>query len=154
MDMGRKIEMLRKEKGMTLEELGDKVGVGKSTVRKWENGMIANMRRDKIAKIANALGVSPAYLLGWHEDDASAEIVLTAQEKVMLKKYRTLDNRGKSSVDVVLDTEYRWAMNEEREDIIDYLYLGKVATALTAQSPTLLPTGFGLYSWNISSPPD
>ena len=52
MDMGKKIETLRKMKGMTLEELGERVGVGKSTVRKWENGMIANMRRDKIAKIA------------------------------------------------------------------------------------------------------
>ncbi len=67
MDMGQKIKRIRKEKGMTLEELGNKVGVGKSTVRKWENGIIANMRRDKIAKIADALGCSPSYLMGWTE---------------------------------------------------------------------------------------
>ena len=67
MDMGKKIETLRKMKGMTLEELGERVGVGKSTVRKWENGMIANMRRDKIAKIAAALDVTPAHLMGWDE---------------------------------------------------------------------------------------
>lgn len=67
MDMGDKIRELRTKKNMTLEQLGDLVGVGKSTVRKWENGMIANMRRDKIAKIADALGVSPAYLMGWDE---------------------------------------------------------------------------------------
>ena len=48
--MGTRIKNLRSENNMTLEELGNKVGVGKSTVRKWENGMIANMRRDKIAK--------------------------------------------------------------------------------------------------------
>lgn len=58
MEMGQKIKKIREEKGMTLEELGNKVGVGKSTVRKWENGIIANMRRDKIAKLANALGCS------------------------------------------------------------------------------------------------
>ena len=64
-NMGDRIKRLRSENNMTLEELGNRVGVGKSTVRKWENGIIANMRRDKIAKLAVALGVTPAYLMGW-----------------------------------------------------------------------------------------
>ena len=34
----------RLELGMTLEDVGDFVGVGKSTVRKWENGMIDKMK--------------------------------------------------------------------------------------------------------------
>lgn len=34
----------RLELGMTLEDVGDYVGVGKSTVKKWENGMINNMK--------------------------------------------------------------------------------------------------------------
>lgn len=34
----------RLELGMTLEDVGYFVGVGKSTVRKWENGMIDNMK--------------------------------------------------------------------------------------------------------------
>ncbi len=67
MDMGKKIYNLRTQKGLTLEELGNMVGVGKSTVRKWENGMIANMKRDKILKVSEALGTSPAYLMGWNE---------------------------------------------------------------------------------------
>lgn len=65
MTVGERIKNLREQQGMTLEELGNKVGVGKSTVRKWENGMIENMRRDKIAKLASALGVTPLYLMGW-----------------------------------------------------------------------------------------
>ena len=68
MDMAQKIKYHREKLGMTLEELGNKVGVGKSTVRKWETGMIANMRRDKISKIADALEVSPSYLMGWVEN--------------------------------------------------------------------------------------
>lgn len=63
--IGETIKRLRKEKGMTLEELGNRVGVGKSTVRKWETGMIANMRRDKIQKLADALDVDVDYLMGW-----------------------------------------------------------------------------------------
>lgn len=67
MNMGEKIYYLRTKNSMTLEELGNKVGVGKSTVRKWENGMIANMKRDKILKVAEALNTTPAYLMGWDE---------------------------------------------------------------------------------------
>ena len=67
MEMNQKIKELRLMRGMTLEQVGDLVGVGKSTVKKWESGQIANMRRDKIAKLAYALGTTPAYLMGWEE---------------------------------------------------------------------------------------
>ena len=67
MDLGEKIKYLRTSQGMTLEEVGNAIGVGKSTVRKWESGAIANMRRDKIALLAKALHVTPSYLMGWDE---------------------------------------------------------------------------------------
>lgn len=69
MEMGQKIYNLRVQKGLTLEELGNMVGVGKSTVRKWENGIIANMKRDKILKVSEALDTTPAYLMGWENED-------------------------------------------------------------------------------------
>ncbi len=67
MDMAQKIKALRLELGLTLEQVAQKVGVGKSTVRKWETGMIANMKRDKISALADALHTTPAYLMGWEE---------------------------------------------------------------------------------------
>lgn len=58
-EIGKKMYRRRKELGLTLEEVGDAVGVGKSTVRRWENGMIKNMGRDKIAALARVLQMSP-----------------------------------------------------------------------------------------------
>ena len=58
-DIGRKILERRKALGLTLEEVGNAVGVGKSTVRKWENGMIKNMGRDKIEALAKVLNMDP-----------------------------------------------------------------------------------------------
>ena len=79
-DMSCRIKELRKAKGLTLEEVGNMVGVGKSTVRKWETGIIANMKRDKIAALARALDTTPAYLMGWQEEqkknDIQADIIL------------------------------------------------------------------------------
>lgn len=62
-EIGEKIYNRRKELGLTLEQVGDAVGVGKSTVRKWENGMIKNMGRDKIAALAGVLKMNPVELV-------------------------------------------------------------------------------------------
>lgn len=75
-DIGKKIKSLRESQNMTLEHVGNIVGVGKSTVRKWETGQIANMRRDKIAKLAKALNTTPAYLMGWEDDIYSYENIM------------------------------------------------------------------------------
>ena len=93
--MAKRIKNLRQEKGLTLEQVADVVGVGKSTVRKWETGMIANMRRDKIADLAKALGTTPAYLMGWEEDTTEKETSpsepqLTEREKLMLNLFRQI----------------------------------------------------------------
>ena len=58
---------------LTLEDVGNYVGVGKSTVRKWENGMINNMGRDKILKYAKILQISPLALIGEVETEAETE---------------------------------------------------------------------------------
>ncbi|HDP2320727.1 TPA: helix-turn-helix domain-containing protein [Staphylococcus aureus] len=62
------IKSRRKELNLTLEQVGDLVGVGKSTVRKWETGDIENMKRDKIVKLAKALRVSPSYIMGIEDE--------------------------------------------------------------------------------------
>ncbi len=93
-NMARKIKELRQAKGLTLEQVANVVGVGKSTVRKWETGMIANMKRDKIADLAKALGTTPAYLMGWNEDDNKEEKSppeepkLSEGEKMLLDLFR------------------------------------------------------------------
>ena len=92
--MAQRIKALRQERGLTLEQVADVVGVGKSTVRKWETGMIANMKRDKIAALAKALGTTPAYLMGWKEaeekNNSPSEPVLTEGEQMLLNLFRQI----------------------------------------------------------------
>ena len=54
--------------GLTLEEVGNYCGVGKSTVRKWETGIIKNMKRNQISKLSEILQVSPLELIGYNSD--------------------------------------------------------------------------------------
>ena len=62
-EIANKIKTRRLELGLTLEEVGQAVGVGKSTVRKWENGMIKNMGRDKVAALASVLQIPAVELV-------------------------------------------------------------------------------------------
>lgn len=77
MTTGDKIHYLRTKLGLTLQELGDKVGVGASTVRKWETGYIKNLRTDKMQKLAAALDTSVDYLMGWTENNINVGSVGT-----------------------------------------------------------------------------
>lgn len=70
MNMGERIHALRVEKGMTLEELGEKIGVQKAAIYKYEKGLVVNLKRDTIEKLARALDVSPSLLLGLNDTHA------------------------------------------------------------------------------------
>ena len=97
--MAKRIKELRKENGLTLEQVADIVGVGKSTVRKWETGMIANMKRDKIASLASALGTTPAYLMGWEEENtAPEEPKLSEGEKMLLELFNKIPKEKQQMV--------------------------------------------------------
>lgn len=82
-DLAQKIRHLRLSLGLTLEDVASQVGVGKSTVRKWETGMIENMRRDKIASLAAALHTTPGYLMGWDDDTFRIRLTSDQQAKVI-----------------------------------------------------------------------
>ena len=98
--MAQKIKDLRQRRGMTLEQVANIVGVGKSTVRKWETGMIANMKRDKIAALAQALGTTPAYLMGWEEDkeekNSPDQTILTEGEEMLRKLFRQMPEENRA----------------------------------------------------------
>lgn len=102
-DLSAKIHILRKQKNMTLEQVADIVGVGKSTVRKWETGMIANMKRDKIALLAKALGTTPAYLMGWKENTTPTEGELDEGEKIWLDLYHRISEDSRDMLVKLVD---------------------------------------------------
>jgi len=89
--MDDKLRQRRIELDLTLEQVGDICGVGKSTVRKWENGMINDIGRSKIVLLAKALKVSPLFIL----DLDNYDVNLTNQEKSLLTYYRKMNDIGK-----------------------------------------------------------
>ena len=102
-DMGAIIKRLRLQKGLTQEELGEIIGVQKSAIRKYESGMVQNMKRSSIKKLADFFEVTPSYLLGYEADD-DAELTLTPREKSVIIAYRNNPNM-QNAVDKLLGVE-------------------------------------------------
>lgn len=88
----------RKELGYTLEAVGQLVGVSKNTVRKWEVGIIENIKRDNIEKLSQVLGISPSELLGIEEPGQQVE-----NENLLLEKFCALNLHGKAQVLAYID---------------------------------------------------
>lgn len=60
--------MSRGDLGLTQQQLADRSGVSRSYIGNLERNRTTNIGRDAAIKIANALGVSPAYLIGVEDD--------------------------------------------------------------------------------------
>ena len=66
MNIQNLIKNRRKELGLTLLDIANACGVSEATVSRWESGDIVNMKRSRIAQLANVLKISPSMLI--HDD--------------------------------------------------------------------------------------
>lgn len=90
MDIGTLIHQRRLKMNKTLEEVGAAVGVSKSTVQKWESGMISNMRRDRIAKLARVLELDPAIFIDLEDNLVPDDLIGNPS----LIRYQEYDSDG------------------------------------------------------------
>lgn len=75
--IGERIRSIRISKNLTQEEVGKHIGTTKQTLYKYETGIITNIPIDKIDAIARLFDVSPAYLMGWDEEETTTERTLS-----------------------------------------------------------------------------
>lgn len=65
----------RKEKGLTMREVAEAVGVSEATVSRWESGNIANMGRSKIAALSKILDLTPSEIMGIEDQPNDRELI-------------------------------------------------------------------------------
>lgn len=68
MTLGERLKELRKESGMTLEEVATHINVSRATILKYETGAITNVPTVRVHQLANLFKVTRPYLMGWTDD--------------------------------------------------------------------------------------
>ena len=73
MTLGQKLKTRREQLHLTQREVAAKVGVAIQTIYKYENEIVTNLPLDRLELLADALEVTPAYLMGWEEINSETE---------------------------------------------------------------------------------
>lgn len=71
MSIGNRIKMRRMQMGLSVDELAKQLGKNRATVYRYESDEIENLPLSILEPLSKALGVSPAYLMGWEGTAAS-----------------------------------------------------------------------------------
>ena len=97
--LGGKIRDLRKQKGLTLDELAQRTDSSKSYIWELENKPVARPSAEKIARIAAVLDVTPEYLL----DDKQSTPTITERDKAFFRKFTALKPEEKDRLRQILE---------------------------------------------------
>lgn len=97
--LGEKIHRLRKEKGFSLEKLGDLTESSKSYIWGLENKNPPRPSAEKIVKIASVLGVTGDYLLDTRKAKPDASVI----DEAFFRKYRNMDPPTKEKIRQIVE---------------------------------------------------
>lgn len=132
MEIGTRVKTLRKSLGLTQKELAEKCGYKSlTTINKIELG-INSIPLDTVEKLAHALEVTPAYLMGWKTE------TIEELRPIQLKKFRMLGE--------IACGEPIFA-NEDHETYIDASAEIKADFCLTAKGDSM--TGARIFDGDI-----
>ena len=71
-EIGKRMKARRKELHMSAEDVAAKVGLGPSTIYRYERGDISDVKSSVLGKIAEALRTTPADLMGIEDDPSES----------------------------------------------------------------------------------
>lgn len=118
MSVGEKIKSLRKAMGLTQTELGERVGVKKNAVSKWECGRVEDIPTSTIKALATLFDVAPSYLIDDDKDAShtpSKPDVLDEVDIAFYGEYKELDEDDKDTIrDMVRVMRERRARKQEK----------------------------------------
>jgi transcriptional regulator with XRE-family HTH domain len=110
LDISEIIRRRRAELGITLLEIAKKVGVTEATVQRWESGYVKNLRHGRIVKLADALKMHPADLLGWTTPN------ITDEEAKLLEAYQRAKESDKAVVKSLVEAIDKLLVISEQKD--------------------------------------
>lgn len=107
--LGTKIRQLRKEKGFSLDQLATLAETSKSYLWELENRETANPTMDKVAKIADKLGVTAEFLF----NDEAAEPSESDADQVFFRNYKKLPAPTKKQIQDILKVIQKGSAEDE-----------------------------------------
>lgn len=100
MALATKLTILRANKGISLQDVANGVGVSKTHIWQLEKGITVNPTLDLITKLANFYNKSVQFLIGDNPDSHPSDELSLA----MYRKLGDLDNIDKEAINDMIDS--------------------------------------------------
>jgi len=112
--VGERIKNRRKQLGMSVDELAEKLGKNRATVYRYESNDIENMPAGILEPLAKTLRTTPAYLLGY--DDTISKESVSESKKNLDMYFDMLNDAGqKKALEYVIDLAENERYQKENE---------------------------------------
>ena len=132
--IAKRIQNLRIERNYSQNELADKMGIARSTLANYEQG-IREPSRKMVEALAKALNTTPAYLMGWSDKlleyvaEEDKEFIKDVLENGVVDHTVRLDEKEEALKTLLND----FGFNITKFDDGDYMLSGSGATRITKE---------------------
>ena len=116
--MAQRIQECRKKLDLTQEELGEKLGLQKSAITKYEKGRVTNIKRETIHLMSKLFNVNPTWLMGFDvpiKNEEKDEVKTAARDKKVFDKYSKLDEAKRKIVEALIDSYFDENVEDEED---------------------------------------
>ena len=96
LEIGGRIRALRRDKGLTQDELAERAGVSRSAVAQWETGRTGQVTGN-LSRIAGLLDASVEYLVYGVDQNAAGQ-VRQGDELALLRLYRECEPEDRQMI--------------------------------------------------------
>lgn len=114
-EIGERIKTIRKQKGITLADLGARLGISESNMQRYESGKIASVSIDFINRLAPILEVKPEWLIGWDKEPTSQGYYIDSETAEYAEYLRTRPSAR------LLFSASRGISKEEMQEAVNYI---------------------------------
>lgn len=96
MNIGERIKSRRKELGLSIDDVAERLNKNRATVYRYESNYIENLPLTVLEPLAKVLSTSPTFLLGMEETNNNE---FTKEELKILSHYNKLNDLGKQEAE-------------------------------------------------------
>lgn len=114
-EIGERIKTIRKQKGITLADLGARLGISESNMQRYESGKIASVSIDFINRLAPILEVKPEWLIGWDKEPTPQGYYIDSETAEYAEYLRTRPSAR------LLFSASRGISKEEMQEVVNYI---------------------------------
>ena len=129
-EFGKRLANIRKAANLTQSEVAKKLNTVQSTYSAYELGT-RKITIELITALSKIFNVSPDYLITGKENLSSLQNFYP-DETDIIKKYRLLDDRGKTTVRETVNREYSYVTQNKTIELSDVKKTGKTQTVRIA----------------------